>query len=209
MTVYAVNYDNGFGITEDLSRVLFMVAEKSNISCKGFVDKNQAYVHACTIYAENHARFEFPRSLPMPMLEAFSMNDMFNAPLGPPFLIHFEQRWFSVAIYENNICMGMALFNGIGQLANFCKSHIISNFQEFPNEFLAKEWIWRQQMIPLIAMSAYISDPIYMPMPGVGEFVPGIQPSVAPLAKASFSDIPLNSSGLNFGNIGGGRHENF
>ena len=209
MTVYAVNYDNGFGITEDILRVVFMVEEQSNASCTAFVDRNQAYLHACKTYAEKHARYEFGRSFPMPRLEDFSVNDMFETPGSLPFSIRAENRYFSVIIYNNGGGMNIALLSGVAEFANCCRYNIVTMFQELPNEALAKEWIWKQCMIPIIALSAYIYNPICLSLPNVGEIFPVKQPTFSSAVKNILLERFSNNGGVKLPNANmGGFYEN-
>lgn len=176
---YVVSYEEGFGLTSDIGRALFMINTRLRVSCRTFFDMDQAYRYACKRYIESHAFYGQQRVFPLPRLESFSAEtDMFESPQRVPFTVLPIQRFFSVTAYIGNQGYN-AILNGVGELAEFCKADMILSLQESQDSFHAEQWLWQQQMVPIMTMGAYLSSPVFVPIPGVGESVPFNPPNLS------------------------------
>ena len=168
----AVNFDHGFGLTDDIHRTLAMIQRTwwTEVGC--FDTKEEAYLHACKVYAERNLATlpleEMPIS-PTPAYEAFNVTDMYICGLCP-YTIRPIKRYFGlIAPNESSI-----ILENIAELADVLQemAGIPFRMKEFETEQDAQYWIKTNRLLPLVALGAYISTSVQVCIPEVGERVP-------------------------------------
>ena len=145
---FVINFDDGFDLTDRLERVQFDLKTFPGIEIQTVPDSWSAYRIAClkhTAKKLNHSPFVMPT---LPRFEDVSIAPFYERkPQLPP------TRYFAMVTSEYHATIA----TDVSSILNFLDSFDAPFVKEFVRYDAALEWINRLLLMPIIAMSAYLT----------------------------------------------------
>lgn len=192
---YDVVFDQGFALVGTVDEVLALVNAKEGIQCMGHPTMEQAYIHGCKTYVERFWGLVWPQILPMPTIDFFIQNKVFQHKAPPPWNYR-HHRYFAVLTSGLNA----ALLCEVEGLAGYLCNEVPMLMAEFGTVEDAKNWLKEQIFIAISIMGAYIHDMGPVTIPDAGTAVPGCAPTLFPDADRFLSPGSLLSEPSNIQN---------
>ena len=145
---FVINFEDGFDLTDQLDRVQFVLNTFPSIEIQTVADSWSAYRIAClkhTAQKLNHSPFVMPT---LPRFEDVSIAPFYERkPQLPP------TRYFAMVTSEYHATIA----TDVSSILNFLDSFDAPFVKEFVRYDAALEWINRLLLMPIIAMSAYLT----------------------------------------------------
>lgn len=148
---FVINFEDGFDLTDDLTRINFVIRKFSGIEIREIAEPWQAYYYACF----RHTTKKLSRnSFIMPILPKFE--DVLNAPFYERITPVASPRFFALLAPGYKASIATDTNTVIDFLWNF-ESAVVKEFNNYEDSL---SWVNKFFIIPIISMGAYLKAAI-------------------------------------------------
>lgn len=149
--IFVINFESGFDLTDNLSRVKFVVEKFSSIMIQTMEDSWQAYCYACF----HHATKKLLRnSFAMPIMPKFE--DVLKAPFYDRAVSATTPRFFALIAEGYHAAISI----DITVVINFLQMFDYPLVREFRTHEAALSWVNKIFLTPMISMAAYLKSEV-------------------------------------------------
>ena len=149
---FCVNYLGGFTLLGNTELLACTIANNSNVQIVEEPSLDRAYVRGC----DQYVRDEWARNpYQQPILPQFA--DAIRAPYyAPGFVAQIPAHRFFATVSPNFI----GIYDTVQGAVEFVEYFRPSGLKEFSTADDAKSWLNEKFVLPMLAMSAYVAEPI-------------------------------------------------
>lgn len=149
---FRVNHIGGFTLLQNTESLEWVVANNSNVQVVETPSIEQAYAEACN----QHVGDEWERNpYQQPLLPRFE--DVLRAPYyAPGFVAQIPSGRFFATVHRDYI----GIYDTVKNAVEFIDYFAPSGLKEFSTADAAKLWLNERFILPMLAMSAYVTEPI-------------------------------------------------
>lgn len=150
--IFRVNHLGGFTLLQNTESLEWVVSNNSNVLVVETPSIKQAYVEACN----QHVGDEWKRKpYQQPLLPRFE--DVLRAPYyAPGFVAQIPSIRFFATVHRDYV----GIYDNVQSAVEFIDYFAPSGLKEFSTVDDAKLWLNERFILPMLVMSAYVTDPI-------------------------------------------------
>ena len=149
---FCVNHLGGFTLLGNTESLNWTIANNSNVQVVEEPSLDRAYVRGC----DQYVRDEWARNpYQQPLLPRFE--DVLRAPYyAPGFVAQIPSIRFFATVHRDYV----GIYDNVQSAVEFIDYFAPSGLKEFSTVDDAKLWLNERFILPMLVMSAYVSDPI-------------------------------------------------
>ena len=149
---FRVNYDGGFALLQNTALLGWIIENNSGVNVVEVPSIEQAYVEACRQFVKKEwAKNPYQN----PILPRFE--DVIRSPYhASGFVSQIPAHQFFAAINSDYV----AIYNTVQGAIDFADYFKPSGLQEFSSAEATKNWLNEKFLLPIFAISAYVTDKI-------------------------------------------------
>lgn len=149
---FRVNYNDGFALLQSTELLGWLVENNSGVHVVEVPSPEQAYVEACRQFVQN----EWTKNpYKIPILPRFE--DVIRSPYhAPRFVVQIPTPRFFATVNPDFI----GIYDNVQEAVEFVEHFKPSGLKELSSADEAKLWLNKSLVLPMVAMSAYVTDPI-------------------------------------------------
>ena len=149
---FRVNYNGGFALANSTEILTWLISNNSGVHVVEAPNVEQAYFDACTQFV----RDEWTKNpYHQPFLPKFE--DVLQSPYhAPNFVAQIPAQRFFATVSPDYI----GIYDTVQGAVEFVEHFKPSGLKEFSSADAAKLWLNERLVLPMLAMSAYVTDPI-------------------------------------------------
>ena len=149
---FRVNYNGGFALANNTELLTWLINNNSGVHVVEAPNIEQAYFDACNQFVRNEwAKKPYRQSL-LPIFE-----DVLRSPYHvPSFVMQIPACRFFATFSPDYI----GIYDAVESAVEFVEYFKMSGLKEFSSADEAKLWLNERFVVPMLAMSAYVTDPI-------------------------------------------------
>lgn len=149
---FCINHLGGFTLLGNTESLSWTIANNSNVQVVEETSLDRAYVRGC----DQYVRDEWARNpYHQPLLPRFE--DVLRAPYyAPRFVVQIPSSRFFATIHRDYI----GIYDNVQSAVEFIDYFAPSGLKEFSTIDDAKLWLNERFIVPILAMSAYVTEPI-------------------------------------------------
>jgi len=152
MRSFCVNHLGGFTLLGNTESLNWTIANNSNVQVVEEPSLDRAYVRGC----DQYVRDEWARNpYQQPLLPRFE--DVLRAPYYAP---GFVAQIPSIRFFATIHCDYVGIYDNVQGAVEFIDYFKPSGLKEFSSADDAKLWLNERFILPMLVMSAYVTDPI-------------------------------------------------
>ena len=149
--IFVVHFEDGFDLTDDLSRIKWLVEQSSNVKIRTLNDSWQAYLYGCF----NHTKKKLSR-LPFVAISLPRFEDVLKAPFYERIVLARTTRFFALVAEDHHVSISTKVMDVI----NFLDMFEYPLVQEFYTYDAALGAINLLLVPPVMAMGAYLKGEV-------------------------------------------------
>ena len=149
---FRINYNGGFALANSTEPLQWLIENNSGVHVVETPNIEQAYIEACNQFV----RDEWTRNpYHQPLLPRFE--DVIRTPYHVPgFVAQIPARRFFATVHRDHV----AIYDNVQGAVEFIDYFAPSGLKEFSTADEAKLWLNERFIVPMLAMSAYVTNPI-------------------------------------------------
>lgn len=149
---FRVNYNGGFALANNIELLNWFITNNSGVHVVEAPNVEQAYFDACNYFVNDEWTKNPYRQ---PLLPRFE--DVLHSPYhAPNFVAQIPAHRFFATISPDFI----GIYDTVEGAVEFVEHFKPSGLKEFSTADEAKLWLNERLVLPMLAMSAYVTDPI-------------------------------------------------
>ena len=149
---FCVNHLGGFTLLSNTESLSWTISNNSNVQVVEEPSLDRAYVRGC----DQYVRDEWARNpYQQPLLPRFE--DVLRAPYyAPGFVAQIPSSRFFATVHRDYV----GIYDNVKAAVEFVEHFKPSGLKEFSSADKAKLWLNERFILPMLSMSAYVTDPI-------------------------------------------------